>query len=284
MADPQATQPDPLQEAITYEASIAAEAKEIRGDAVELTPKLFLDLYPLLCKPIPGGFIQTIPPTKGKPYESTGIKSVQVQIDRMNNVLTPLWWRDLVDYEKDGKLAKVTVLVGDSQKPNLEPLASGSSYGGVGQASSEGNLYKGSYTNAAKIAFARVGPGHEVYLGAADLDPDVNQEVADAPPAASGNGRAAPQAKIGIDIARQIVERAGEIPNAVNNLRLSASHIIGADVGELEGPGEAAEKLAESLTFPQAERLQNWIERKAKEEENLVPDDPAPSAAGGTDA
>lgn len=288
---PVAKSPEPTAEefaaAAAAEQKIATEAAVIRDDAEgdpALTAALFMKLYPLLCKPIPSAYIQKIGKTEGKPYESTGIRSVQVQIDRMNNVLTPLWWWDDVQFEKDGKVAIVTVCIGDPNAPGaVEPLVRRSSRGGVGRASSEGNLYKGSYTNAAKLAFARIGPGHEVYLGAADLDPDVNQEVADqAPTGNGGNGSPQSQAKVGIDIARQIVERAGEVPNAINNLRLSASHIIGTDIGELEDPGEAAEKLAESLTFPQAERLQNWIERKAKEEENLV--DPSELPGGGADA
>lgn len=160
--------------AVVSEIALAARAAEIRGDATTLTPELFVKLLPLLREPIPAGFIQTLGVVKGKPYESTGIRSVQVQIDRMDNVLTPMWWRETVDYEQDGKLAKVTVEVG---MPDT-PLFSRSSHGGVNQASTTGNLYKGSYTNAAKVAFARVGPGHEVYVGMVDLDPDVHEPSA----------------------------------------------------------------------------------------------------------
>jgi len=99
----------------------------------------------------------------------------------MDAVLTPLWWWEEVryfgdeDYEKGGTLCEVTVHVG---VPGEKPLFSRTSRGGVNQASTLGNRYKGSYTNAAKRAFAAVGPGHEVYLGAADLDPDTNEDAA----------------------------------------------------------------------------------------------------------
>lgn len=165
---------DPIAEAIAYEEAIAAEATEIRGDETDLTPALFLKLWPLLKRPIPAGFIQTVGKVQGKPYESTGIRSVQVQIDRMNNVLTPLGWTSEVEYEQDGKLARVTIGIGR----HGNALAHATSYGGVDRGSGVGNIYKGSYTNAAKIAFARLGPGHEVYLGAADLDPDTNEDAA----------------------------------------------------------------------------------------------------------
>ena len=96
-----------MAEAVRYEQTIAEEAAQIRGESTVLTPDLFLRLYPLLCRPIPQGFIQRVPPTKGKPYPSTGIRSVQVQIDRMNNVLTPLWWWDSAEHEDAGKLCTV---------------------------------------------------------------------------------------------------------------------------------------------------------------------------------
>ena len=92
---------------------------------------------------------------------------MQVLIDRMNNVLTPLgWWYEveyLLDGEDHGKLAEVTVSVGNR---GSEPLVTAVSRGGVNQASTIGNRFKGSETNAAKRAFAQIGPGHEVYLGA----------------------------------------------------------------------------------------------------------------------
>src|SRR3954468_14632347 len=84
--------PDLLAEAITYEEQIEADAAEIRGDATELTRRLYLQLLPLLRRPIPAGFIVTTAVVTGKPYESTEIKSLQVQIDRLDNVLTPLAW------------------------------------------------------------------------------------------------------------------------------------------------------------------------------------------------
>lgn len=269
MADAQPTASDiALADAIASEQQIAQEAAAIRekSDDQALTPALFLELYPLLCKPIPAGFIQKIGATKGKPYISTGIRSVQVQIDRMNNVLTPLWWRDMVEYEDGGKLATVTVIVGDYQRPDLEPLVIRSSRGGVGQGSGIGNIYKGSYTNAAKLAFARLGPGHEVYLGAADLDPDVNQEVADQSSGGGSSQQTAEAAEVGPSIAVQMVDRAWDIPTAKQSLQLAASSAAGRDVGDCSTKKAAKEALA-GLTFPQAEKLDRWIEKKKAEVE-----------------
>lgn len=267
---PAKVSPEPTAEefaaAREYEAEVAEQASEIRGESAELTPELFMKLYPLLTKPIPAAYIKTIGTTTGKPYESTGIRSVQVQIDRMNSVLTPLWWWDHVEYEQDGKLATVTIYVGDQSAPgNTEPLIRRSSRGGVGQGSGAGNIYKGSYTNAAKLAFARLGPGHEVYLGAADLDPDVNQEVADQSP--GGNGPPAKSAaQIGPKVAGQLVDRAWKIDTARTNLQLAASHIVGKDVGDCDTEEGAVEGLA-GLSFEQAEQLSRWIERKQTEAE-----------------
>lgn len=256
-----------LSDAFIHEQEIADEAEAIRGDTVELTPELFLKLWPLLKRPIPSAFIETIGVVKGKPYESTGIKSVQVSIDRMNNVLTPLWWWDVPEYEDDGKLATVTVYVGNrgiGDEPD-HVMASGTSRGGVAQGSSTGNIYKGSYTNAAKLAFARLGVGHEIYLGAADFDPDTNKDVADQQQ--EGAGAPAQAAGIGKDVAKKLVDRAWAIPAAKENLRLAASHAAGGnDVGDCDTKAKAVTALTK-LGFDQAEKLSGWIEKKATEGE-----------------
>ena len=171
-----------LAEAIESEKDIATRAKGIRNGSADLTRELFLELWPLLREPIPEGFLSTVPKQTGKPYDSTGITSVQVQITRMDNVLTPLWWWDKVEYHDEGCLARVRVGVnGYGEKP----LYAREAWGGVDRGSTKGNIYKGSYTNAAKPAFARIGPGWEVYVGATDLDPDVSAQAAKAAAKAS---------------------------------------------------------------------------------------------------
>jgi len=249
-----------MAEAVRYEQTIAEEAAQIRGESTVLTPDLFLRLYPLLCRPIPQGFIQRVPPTKGKPYPSTGIRSVQVQIDRMNNVLTPLWWWDSAEHEDAGKLCTVTVSVGLRADTPLV-LASTSSKGGVGQASNAGNLYKGSYTNAAKLAFARLGVGHEVYVGATDFDPDVDRDLAEAQGAAETKAPG-----IGKEIAKKMVDRAWEIPTAKAQLQLAASHKYGSDVGDCSTKAKATAALS-ALSYADAESVDNWISQKAADDE-----------------
>lgn len=201
------SKPDALTDAIAYEQAIADEAAEIREYHAldDLTPRLFLKLLPLLRRPIPAAFIETVGVVKGKPYVSTGIKSVQVQFDRMDNVLTPLWWRERCDYDRDGTLATVTVEIG----PEGFPFLSRSSKGGVDRGSTVGNVYKGSYTNAAKLAFARVGPGHEVYIGVADLDPDVHEPTAKAQQASTAERVDSPMSAAAIKRVVDAFEAAG---------------------------------------------------------------------------
>jgi hypothetical protein len=167
-----------LDAARDHEASIAQEARQIReahdGDGLDVA--LLDKLLPLLRAPIPHGYIEQVPATKGKPYPSTGIRSVQVQIDRMDNVLRPWWWVQQVEYSEGGKLCRVLVTIGAGDATFLFREA----WGGVNQGSTLGNIYKGSYTNAAKLAFARVGVGHEIYIGALDFDPDVDKSAAEA--------------------------------------------------------------------------------------------------------
>ena len=112
--------------AVVSEAMLADRARDVRAELTVLTPELFARLLPLLREPIPAGFIKTVGKVEGKPYESTGIRSVQVQIDRMDSVLSPLWWREDVEYFEQGKLAKVTVEVGMPDAPMFRR----SSYGG----------------------------------------------------------------------------------------------------------------------------------------------------------
>lgn len=173
--------------AVTYEKEIADDAAKVRGAATELTGELFLKLLPIACQPIPEGFILYVSAGDGKPYASTGVRSVQVQIARMDAVFTPLWWSYETNYSDDGKLAEVTVTVNVEGNPVTR-----SAWGGVDRANTQGNLRKGAFTNAAKVAFARLGVGGEVYLGATDHDPDSDPAAAKAQVApASANTPAA---------------------------------------------------------------------------------------------
>jgi hypothetical protein len=163
-------------DAAAYEEDIARRAAEIRGDEFTgLDRAMFIKLWPLLCEPLHAGHVTHTPVTTGKPYVSDGASSAQVLVDRMNNVLTPLGWEPREEYAADGKLCKVTVVVLDRDG---RVLVTRSSWGGVAQGMGAGNIYKGSWTNAAKLAFARLGPGREVYLGALDFDPDTNAQIA----------------------------------------------------------------------------------------------------------
>lgn len=254
-----------LADATAYEQAIAEEAAALRGPGEPmLTPEMLVKLLPLLRRPIPDGFISSTPAVKGKPYDSTGIKSVQVQIDRMDNVLTPLGWTEETTYSEGGKLAEVVVSVID---PDGKTLFKRKSMGGVNQASTTGNLYKGSYTNAAKRAFAMVGPGHEVYLGATDLDPDVNPQAAteQAPqqPAGQGIDEAVDAAKIDAKRAKQLVDLAWSV-GVQDKLQLAASHALGGDVGDCSVKAKATAALAK-LTVGQADKVEHWLSRKADE-------------------
>lgn len=159
-------------EAAAYEEQIRADADAIWVDhgSPNLTRGLFVRLYPLLRLPIHPGHIIATSRATGKPYESDGVRSVQVLVDRMNNVLTPMWWRVTRQYESGSTECLATVRVFDFQG---NVLAEGESWGGMERANTKGNLRKASYTNAAKIAFAAIGPAHEIYTQAIDYDPDL---------------------------------------------------------------------------------------------------------------
>jgi hypothetical protein len=249
----------PLAAAMVNEQAIADEATELRGDATVLDLRLFLKLYPLLRKPIPQGFIKTTGVVTGKPYPSTGVSSVQVQISRMDNVLTPAWWWDETEYQLDGVLARVLVGVGTKDVP----LYVREAWGGVKQASTVGNLYKGSYTNAAKLAFARVGPGWEVYVGATDFDPDTDEDAAKEQARGASRSAGTGEKKIAKTRAEGLVKaaiRAG----VLDKLQLAATHVHGEDVGGCDTEAEAVKALLK-LTVSQANKVREWTEKKAAE-------------------
>jgi hypothetical protein len=246
--------------AVAQEEAIATEAAAIRGDATNLLPPLFNQLYPLLRRPIHHGFIVETSRGEGKPYDSRGIRSVQVQIDRMDNVLTPLWWSEQVAYHDDGKLCEVTVMVNGT-----DCQVRRSAWGGVNRGSTQGNLYKGSYTNAAKLAFARLGVGHEVYIGATDYDPDVNADVAEEQTKTDRSTTASQPEDTGQPIG---AAKAGELVDVAwtlglqEKLQLAASHVVGDDVGDCSNKTIATKALS-GLTQVQAAKVQNWLSRKA---------------------
>lgn len=241
---------DPLAAAIAHEAGIAEEAEKVRGDETVLSSTLFLDLLPLLRKPIPEGFIVTTPSGPGKPYDSTGVKSLQVLVDRMNAVLTPLWWGWDVSYEAEGKLAHVTVWVGRKD----EPLLTRSSWGGVNQGSTIGNIYKGSETNAAKRAFAAIGPAHEVYLGASDFDPDTDED------AAKAQAETTKIKTISAEDAAKLRDRFdsldGEQEEHLRELKLL--------LGSIGVSGKSINEALAKLTPTQAEVVSGWFDDQGK--------------------
>lgn len=106
-------------------------------------------------------------------------------------------------------------------------------------------------------------------LAIADQEDDDRNE-ATRPQSQTSNGSNQSNAKIGSEIAAQLVDRAAEIPAARQNLRLAVSHMLGKDIGALEDRGQAVAALAESLSFEQGERTSRWIEKKKAEEDAEV--------------
>lgn len=246
-----------LAEAIASEEAIATEAAALREDKTDLDHGLFMELWALARRPIPSGFIQHVGVVTGKPYESDGVRSVQVQHDRMNNVFTPLWWwEDDPVYEQDGKLCFVTVHIGSDRD---KPMMSRSSWGGMKQASTLGNLFKGSYTNAAKVAFARVGPGHEVYLGAADFDPDTDEDAAKA----QGDGSVAPIAGIPADEVAELVSAYEALKGAVPDADKLARDLK-VKLGSMGVPTPSLNRAFAALTPTQRDEVVEYFNEQQK--------------------
>jgi hypothetical protein len=163
-----------------------AEAEQVRaGKSYDgrLSMPLLRELEPLLEAPIPPEYIEHTASVKGKPYESTGIRSPQVQVDRLNAVLGVGHWTYLTYHTDAGELCKVWALVGNDlhlarladgelDANGAEILAYRVGWGGHGRGSGRGDLFKGSETNAVKRVLARLGPGCEVYRLDFEDNPD----------------------------------------------------------------------------------------------------------------
>jgi hypothetical protein len=189
-----------------------------------LTVALLDALQELLYERIPARFIETLPPMEGKPYVSTGIKSAQVQVDRLNAILGQAHWRVLTRYFDGGTVCKTVLVVGnnlgalqlDEHGDLVPPVAMSiegqglispevlvvrDGYGGVKNARQPGNTYKGSETNSLKRTIARLGPGSEVYN--LDFEDHPESQIGDgfvapaSPMAADGIGQPASQAQRG---------------------------------------------------------------------------------------
>jgi hypothetical protein len=235
----------PLVEAIAYEDAIREEAEAIwtsdeRAANAGIDPFVFRELRSLLRKPIPAGFIEHVGEVTGKPYASSGVRSVQVQMDRLDNVLGPNNWGYEATHSEDGKRCYVKAWVG----PASDPLFTRDSWGGVNRGSTEGNIFKGSFTNAAKLALARLGPGWEVYVGAADFDPDTDEAAAKAQ---QGGGEDTGPRKLSaekVEALAKVIETAGLTPHLATKLR---------------GFGK---KRIEDLTVEQGLGLFEWATKK----------------------
>ena len=247
---------DPLTEAILFEQEITQIAEGIRGEETVLTPALLSKLLPLLRKPIPQGFIVTTEATKGKPYKSTGIKSLQVQVNRLDNVLGPMNWSWLTTWEQEGRLAEVVAHIWQGHDEDRIALVTRRARGGVNQASTTGNLYKGSETNAAKLCLARLGVGWEVYVGATDFDPDVD------PDAAEQQASAPKITRIEGERVGALVERAQEwlSDTQEDDEQKSRKRRLATALGSVGAAGKSISERIASLTPKQADEFEALLD------------------------
>jgi hypothetical protein len=199
---------------IRSEADAILVSNRYRG---KLTSSILRQLEPLMYTRIPEEYLHFSPQTTGKPYDSTGIRSLQVQVDLANAVLGAAHWRLLTYYPIKGDRPDPTtchawVIIGSNLQPaEVAPdgdsveangatiLAARDGWGGIKRGNHEGDERKGSQTNAAKRALAHAGFGANVYR--LDFDEELVDGMAPAatPAAASraetrsaNTGRAAP--------------------------------------------------------------------------------------------
>jgi hypothetical protein len=124
----------------------------------------------------PDALITTEPPTEGKPYQSTGLNSLQPQIDVMHAIFGPSHWRLLERELEDGVLDLELVLgngldrADHGEQREAEVLARHRMRGSHTRGRSHGDRYKGALTNGAKRLLAMAGACADVWRFGSDPD------------------------------------------------------------------------------------------------------------------
>ncbi|NNG66434.1 hypothetical protein HKI81_04165 [Caldanaerobacter subterraneus] len=152
-----------------------------------LTMEELTKLYPKLSAKLPEEAIQvaTKEQTK-KGYDTTGY-GYQYIVNRMNEVLGPSHWRQIVEIIKEvpkgDKLVevtmRVTVQIGNWISGTFVPIAEQVAFGGHASMTLS-DAYKGAHTNTLKKALAMFGVGKEAYEGSLDDDnraPDFREKM-----------------------------------------------------------------------------------------------------------
>jgi hypothetical protein len=164
----------------------------------------------------PEALITTEPPTEGKPYTSTGLSSLQPQIDVMHAIFGPPHWRLREREIEDGVLDLELVIGNDlDAPPQIDPPAGAPREtpaqvllrhrmrGSHTRGRSQGDRYKGALTNGAKRLLAMSGACADVWRFGPDPD-----EAHNAPAGAQRDRRKASDKQVTF-LARLVRENAG---------------------------------------------------------------------------
>jgi len=165
----------------------------------------------------PEALITTEPPTDGKPYTSTGLSSLQPQIDVMHAIFGPPHWRLHEREIEDGVLdlelvigndldapARVDAATGEVRQSPSEVLLRHRMRGSHVRGRSHGDRYKGALTNGAKRLLAMGGACADVWRFGADPD-----EAHDTTDTAARDARKPSDKQVAF-LARLVRENAGQ--------------------------------------------------------------------------
>jgi hypothetical protein len=192
-----------------YDADSASHARLSAGMITQLTR---------LAQTIatPDALITTEPPTEGKPYTSTGLSSLQPQIDVMHAIFGPPHWRLREQEVEDGVLDLELVIGNDLDAPPRIDSATGElretpaevllrhrMRGSHTRGRSHGDRYKGALTNGAKRLLAMGGACADVWRFGPDPD-----EAHNAPATAARDARKPTDKQVNF-LARLVRENAG---------------------------------------------------------------------------
>lgn len=236
----------------------AADIRKTHAYEGSMTAALLSALGGLLYEAMPDAYIEFSPPTQGKPYPSTGIRSVQPQVDHMNAVLGAAHWRALLHFQDGGALCKTVVIIGDDlarasldehgrlQAGDAHVVAVQEGWGGVKRGNTTGDLMKGATTNALKRTLAAFGPGANVYR--LDVEPELLGGVGRDVPAGGPSVTGAPASGLASDGQRKLISvRASQAGLADADLANIMLAVGGAAPQSYPDPRAASAFLAEIM-------------------------------------
>lgn len=256
----------------------------------------------------PERFIKTTGPVTGKPYDSTGLASIQPQVEMANAIYgEPHWrWWPVPSADNDGTYS-VTLLIGNdlhhiqqvtvdgeirAQSDTCEVLIAHTLLGSNPNGSTPANKMKGALTNAGKRLLATVGCCGDVYRFDGDspedgLQPDTGS-TGTARRSASGSGSPSENQLSYLlrllrnDAGQDLVRMRGLIGRMATVADVPAPELLHGGEFEKTARQLAKDHLAKGQVGEIIEGLKTWAENGGRANTAPATTPPAPATPSGS--